>query len=994
MNLLLWLLVLVSWDQSLGSNPLNIYDGLGNCKPVCPCLMDGINYDHGEQWSKRGQPCTTYECVNGFYRPVKEGCDFKGTCKNSGTTWTERCFTYRCNTTDEISHYSLVEGGCLDSNGNCRAIGERFSQNCDTVECQIVNGSCFHLVTIAKGCTFEGECRSLNSFWHDGCSVYQCAQVSDSVTYQKLSNEVMYWPKGSYGLLMPEDGCPSDIRVSWSNGSRLHYSNGKSAPSFSFHLYGNYSRISFEHYFCIHDEEVDPFQLPRYQTYWDAGKYCIFRKSGQCPNGFQEGFVGMDDLNGLEFMQTVNGSVPDGNYDEDTGFFFCCRFDGDIETPIILPKNEPFVLFMANGSTDCQSVRGMRHSLEYFLFDDENVNTTLYQNGSLPEVKRGTNNTVIYFCYYKPITCGCEDENGNMIKLGEKVKKNCVWHLCKSYQKNMRYLEVLKGGCAWNNKCIPENTIWTENKGSMCIQYTCTKQRSGSYPEYFVKKLHQGCVDGNKCRGLGFSKRRGCYELQCRLHPQVQRPYYKLVRAGCSDGMGGCLAINTTKTLNCITYRCERHSSNCGLDFYKGGCNEGGECHDANSTWTSKYCHVMKCSMEADQKGSAKIRTKIKTYACKLNGKCYKEGEIMSAKCVKRQCKVDRGRNTVMMDVIHADCRVNGLCVPVNSTYRDGCSVKRCYWRKNGDVHSSGSDIVKFGCKWRDSCVNESEIRQYQCTHYICRVSQKGQYRRSEMAVYSQDCRDPQGNCIAVGSYGEGQNCNKLKCVSKNGMSRLENVATGCLDKDKCREDGGNWTSPENCITYGCRLKIQNGRTYPQIQIIGVGCKVGGICYSPGEKWDSGCLERQCVVNRSNKGFSRSVTAKLRGCNVNGKCLEVGFKEMRNKCLNYGCVLDKKSDRPVYNLLKGACKDLDGNCRDVGEEWDHLYQPHKICLRLKCEYTGGIYRTSSLKILCKDKNDNCRQQGERGFPAMIRGKEYKNCQCKAYGRQSRMSCSP
>ncbi|XP_062619428.1 uncharacterized protein LOC134280987 [Saccostrea cucullata] len=463
---------------------------------------------------------------------------------------------------------------------------------------------------------------------------------------------------------------------------------------------------------------------------------------------------------------------------------------------------------------------------------------------------------------------------------------------------------------------------------------------------------------------------------------------------GCSDGMGGCLAINTTKTLNCITYRCERHSSNCGLDFYRGGCNEGGECHDANSTWTSKYCHVMKCSMEADQKGSAKIRSKIKTYACKLNGKCYKEGEIMNAKCVKRQCKVDRGRNTVMMDVIHADCRVNGLCVPVNSTYRDGCSVKRCYWRKNGDVHSSGSDIVKFGCKWRDSCVNESEIRQYHCTHYICRVSQKGQYRRSEMAVYSQDCRDPQGNCIAVGSYGEGQNCNKLKCVSKNGMSRLENVATGCLDKDKCREDGGNWTSPENCITYGCRLKIQNGRTYPQIQIIGVGCKVGGICYSPGEKWDSGCLERQCVVNRSNKGFSRSVTAKLRGCNVNGKCLEVGFKEMRNKCLNYGCVLDKKSDRPVYNLLKGACKDLDGNCRDVGEEWDHLYQPHKICLRLKCEYTGGIYRTSSLKILCKDKNDNCRQQGERGFPAMIRGKEYKNCQCKAYGRQSRMSCSP
>ena len=66
----------------------------------------------------------------------------------------------------------------------------------------------------------------------------------------------------------------------------------------------------------------------------------------------------MDDLNGLEFMQNVNGSVPDGVYDTDTGFFFCCRSDGEIETPIVLPKDQPFVLFMANGSTDCQSVRG------------------------------------------------------------------------------------------------------------------------------------------------------------------------------------------------------------------------------------------------------------------------------------------------------------------------------------------------------------------------------------------------------------------------------------------------------------------------------------------------------------------------------------------------------------------------------------------------------------------------------------------------------------
>lgn len=43
------------------------------------------------------------------------------------------------------------------------------------------------------------------------------------------------------------------------------------------------------------------------------------------------------------------------------------------------------------------------------------------------------------------------------------------------------------------------------------------------------------------------------------------------------------------------------------------------------------------------------------------------------------------------------DCKVNGKCVPVNGTYRDGCSIKRCYWRRNGNVYSSGSEIVEFG---------------------------------------------------------------------------------------------------------------------------------------------------------------------------------------------------------------------------------------------------------------------------------------------------------
>lgn len=43
------------------------------------------------------------------------------------------------------------------------------------------------------------------------------------------------------------------------------------------------------------------------------------------------------------------------------------------------------------------------------------------------------------------------------------------------------------------------------------------------------------------------------------------------------------------------------------------------------------------------------------------------------------------------------DCKVNGKCVLVNGIYRDGCFIKWCYWCRNGNVYSFGSEIVEFG---------------------------------------------------------------------------------------------------------------------------------------------------------------------------------------------------------------------------------------------------------------------------------------------------------
>ena len=74
----------------------------------------------------------------------------------------------------------------------------------------------------------------------------------------------------------------------------------------------------------------------------------------------------MDDLNGMEPYNTIDGVVPDGIYTPDTGFFFCCRRDGKIEKGITLPRDLPFALFMAQGENVCQIVKG------YILLQNHN----------------------------------------------------------------------------------------------------------------------------------------------------------------------------------------------------------------------------------------------------------------------------------------------------------------------------------------------------------------------------------------------------------------------------------------------------------------------------------------------------------------------------------------------------------------------------------------------------------------------------------------------
>ncbi|XP_060084174.1 uncharacterized protein LOC132563432 [Ylistrum balloti] len=894
------------------------FDSADHCKPICPCLMDGIYHDHGDEWTQKDKPCVRYKCEDGFYQPIYQGCDYKGQCKDANSTWTEKCMTYRCTNFETYNDYTLIEGGC-------RA---------------------------------QGECKKLSSFWHDGCSMFQCVEKDDEPLFYMLTDELMYWPTGNYSLLETVGGCPVDVKEEWKTGSRFHMGDGQNFVSTPFNLHGNYTKKFFEHRFCSHVGMSDTTLIPRYQTYWDPGRYCIMRLNGNCPEGFHEGYVEMDDLNGFELLNYVNGTVPDGKYKTNTGFDFCCRTDGDIDTPIILPKELPFALFMASEADDCQTVRGMTYKKEFFVFDDENVDVNLKKTGSTPEIKDCDNNTMMYFCFYTPLDCGCKDNDGNFIKTGSKLTTGCVTYECKEIQ-NIEYLEVFEGGCSVGDICKKENETWIETQGEKCNQKICHRDLDERGQTIFVvKSIKLGCQDAELCRDLGYKKARGCYVSECRLHPTTYMPYFYLQKAGCSDGTGGCIPIGTTYTKDCITYRCRRQTSRCGNEFVKGACKYYGECKDPFMAFKGHGCNILQCMME---KNGTSIRLYVKTFLsmCSYNNQCYKIGQTVQDGCFLRRCMAGTNGYACHMGLDTGACAMgDGTCLNVGDTYEDRrrCVTYYCKQEQRGSSYTFSKTIQKMGCLFRGTCVPEGSFQNNSCSEYVCSVKKTPDNRYSAaMNPYKRACRDYKGNCLAIGESIE-ENCSTYTCDDNNPSHTpvLKFVAQKCKDNNRvCRSIGTEWNDDKRCMVLKCdSYKLPNGKHGLQITPSKMGCMYRGICRQSGEEWAAGnCLVRKCLVSSSNGRYSRSIQTKAAGCK------------------------DPST----------------GLCRKPGEEWKHAFR--NGCAMLVCvTCERGGYKPSVAQYLCKDASGKCRHIGDKGFTVSYRNRYYSGCQCKASGIHARVSC--
>ena len=91
------------------------------------------------------------------------------------------------------------------------------------------------------------------------------------------------WPRGTYGLPMPQTGCPTVPGFTWHQGTRYqdteNYGSGN-RWSTTYHLAGRKAANDMEQRFCMKTQEL----TNKYDLLWPNGQYCVFKK-GKCPQG-------------------------------------------------------------------------------------------------------------------------------------------------------------------------------------------------------------------------------------------------------------------------------------------------------------------------------------------------------------------------------------------------------------------------------------------------------------------------------------------------------------------------------------------------------------------------------------------------------------------------------------------------------------------------------------------------------------------------------------
>ena len=209
------------------------------------------------------------------------------------------------------------------------------------------------------------------------------------------------WPRGQFSLVKPASGCPARMSWGWRYQDNQDDGNNNTWDPYDLDSCVDISpRGNVKTNFCTKESESG-------SPSWPRGIYCIAKYGSSCPSGFREGSIYWDDEDDSN-DNAVMQPVPSGQYNRNTKINFCCRSDGNHDTPITLPPTEPFALYRYHRR--CQRVRGMNEPMELWVHSDDedtggNDNSC---SGSHPDASCN-HNQKLYYCYYTPrLMNGCK----------------------------------------------------------------------------------------------------------------------------------------------------------------------------------------------------------------------------------------------------------------------------------------------------------------------------------------------------------------------------------------------------------------------------------------------------------------------------------------------------------------------------------------------------------------------------------------------------------
>ncbi|GFO42720.1 Apextrin-like protein [Plakobranchus ocellatus] len=180
--------------------------------------------------------------------------------------------------------------------------------------------------------------------------------INELKSFKDLFENLITWAERQFAFLKPKTGCPVDLAFFGGTEKyyRIHTLSRDEYKNVSRHILslnpGTIFRDDSENFLTLRFCEASGIFITKP---WPSGSYCVNKvDSTSCPRGLGETSVRLD----AHHTKVVH-DIFDFLLKVEDHLEFCCTHSGFAATPIVMPRQSPFMLYRTRGR--CQEVAGM-----------------------------------------------------------------------------------------------------------------------------------------------------------------------------------------------------------------------------------------------------------------------------------------------------------------------------------------------------------------------------------------------------------------------------------------------------------------------------------------------------------------------------------------------------------------------------------------------------------------------------------------------------------